>query len=246
MAPPGTYPIQDAEAELGLKTLGPPWPPPPFGVRRVDRPLRHAARCCTSRATNGATTRAPRCLGILLERASGQPLETFLRERLFEPLGMVDTSFSVAEAEQSRFTTAYMPDVVSRRARGAGPAGRRVVERAAGHGQRGGHARLDASTTTGRSCRCCWRADGTTASSCSRPPSVDGHDHGPPDRRPARLGADLPRRARRLGLRHGGARPARRAAARAVGLRLERRHRHGLDAATPSAASPGSCCPRGP
>ena len=31
MAPPGTYPVQDAEAELGLMTLGPPWPPPPFG-----------------------------------------------------------------------------------------------------------------------------------------------------------------------------------------------------------------------
>ena len=32
MAPPGTYPIQEAERELGLITLGPPWPPPPFGA----------------------------------------------------------------------------------------------------------------------------------------------------------------------------------------------------------------------
>ena len=29
MAPPGTYPIQVAEDELQLKTLGPPWPPTP-------------------------------------------------------------------------------------------------------------------------------------------------------------------------------------------------------------------------
>jgi CubicO group peptidase (beta-lactamase class C family) len=32
LAPPRTYPIQRAEAELGLRTLGPPWPPPLFGA----------------------------------------------------------------------------------------------------------------------------------------------------------------------------------------------------------------------
>jgi hypothetical protein len=30
LAPPGTYPIQAAEAEVGLRTLGPPWPPRHF------------------------------------------------------------------------------------------------------------------------------------------------------------------------------------------------------------------------
>ena len=49
-------------------------------------------------------------LGFCWNGASGQPLETFLRERLFEPLGMVDTSFSVPAEKQRRFTTAYMPD----------------------------------------------------------------------------------------------------------------------------------------
>ena len=34
-------------------------------------------------------------LGVLIARAAGQPFETFLRERLFEPLGMKDTGFSV-------------------------------------------------------------------------------------------------------------------------------------------------------
>ena len=38
-------------------------------------------------------------LGVLIARASGQPLETFLRERIFEPLGMKDTGFSVPAGE---------------------------------------------------------------------------------------------------------------------------------------------------
>ena len=46
-------------------------------------------------------------LGVLIARASGQPLETFLRERIFEPLGMKDTSFSVPEAALARLVTSY-------------------------------------------------------------------------------------------------------------------------------------------
>ncbi len=34
-------------------------------------------------------------LGVLIARASGQPFDRFLRERVFEPLGMKDTGFSV-------------------------------------------------------------------------------------------------------------------------------------------------------
>jgi CubicO group peptidase (beta-lactamase class C family) len=34
-------------------------------------------------------------LGVLIARASGQELETCLRERIFEPLGMKDTGFSL-------------------------------------------------------------------------------------------------------------------------------------------------------
>jgi CubicO group peptidase (beta-lactamase class C family) len=46
-------------------------------------------------------------LGILIARASGQPFETFLRDRIFEPLGMVDTSFSAPPEKLDRFTTSY-------------------------------------------------------------------------------------------------------------------------------------------
>jgi CubicO group peptidase (beta-lactamase class C family) len=49
-------------------------------------------------------------LGVLIERASGQPLETFFRERIFEPLGMKDTGFSVAEKKIDRLPLAYAPD----------------------------------------------------------------------------------------------------------------------------------------
>ncbi len=109
MAPPGTYPVQDAEAELGLMTLGPPWPPPPLGsdewIRRfATLPLLEQPGAAW-RYNTGAHV-----LGVLLERASGQPLEAFLRARLFGPLGMVDTSFSVPAETQHRFTGAYRPD----------------------------------------------------------------------------------------------------------------------------------------
>lgn len=47
-------------------------------------------------------------LGIVLQRVSGQSLEQFLRARLFEPLGMTNTSFFVPPEKQDRFTTAYI------------------------------------------------------------------------------------------------------------------------------------------
>ena len=44
-------------------------------------------------------------LGHLVERVSGQPLDAFLRERLFAPLGMDDAHFDVPEAALARFGT---------------------------------------------------------------------------------------------------------------------------------------------
>ena len=109
MAPGGAYPVQAAEAELGLMTLGPPWPPPPFGpdewiARFASLPLLHQPGD-EWRYNTGAQV-----LGVLLERASGQPLEEFVGARLFEPLGMADTAFWVPPEKQRRLTTAYYPD----------------------------------------------------------------------------------------------------------------------------------------
>jgi CubicO group peptidase (beta-lactamase class C family) len=49
-------------------------------------------------------------LGILIARASGQTLGKFLRDRIFERLGMKDTSFSVPAAKLDRLATCYYFD----------------------------------------------------------------------------------------------------------------------------------------
>jgi CubicO group peptidase (beta-lactamase class C family) len=45
--------------------------------------------------------------GVLASRVSGQSLPEFLAERLFEPLGMVDTGFAVPAAKLDRLTSYY-------------------------------------------------------------------------------------------------------------------------------------------
>jgi CubicO group peptidase (beta-lactamase class C family) len=52
-------------------------------------------------------------LGVLIARVSGTSLGAFLRERIFEPLGMVDTGFHVPEANLDRLTTCYGRDMVT-------------------------------------------------------------------------------------------------------------------------------------
>jgi CubicO group peptidase (beta-lactamase class C family) len=48
-------------------------------------------------------------LGMVVEAASGRPLETFLREEIFEPLGMTDTGFCVPPEKLDRFSANYGP-----------------------------------------------------------------------------------------------------------------------------------------
>ncbi|NGO76266.1 beta-lactamase family protein [Streptomyces sp. YC504] len=45
--------------------------------------------------------------GVLIARVSGRSLGDFLAERIFEPLGMQDTGFSVPATELDRFTSHY-------------------------------------------------------------------------------------------------------------------------------------------
>jgi CubicO group peptidase (beta-lactamase class C family) len=45
--------------------------------------------------------------GYVIEQLSGQPLDVFLRERIFEPLGMVDTDFCVAPSAVDRVASLY-------------------------------------------------------------------------------------------------------------------------------------------
>ena len=46
-------------------------------------------------------------MGLILQRVDGKPLPQVLRERLFDPLGMVDTDFHVPPGKRERFATNY-------------------------------------------------------------------------------------------------------------------------------------------
>src|SRR5947209_5357830 len=111
MAPRDAYPILSAanEQQIGM---GPPspstMPAPDEWMRRLGRlPLMHQP------GEQWMYNTGSDVLGVLITRASGQPLETFLRERIFEPLGMKDTSFSVPEASLDRLATSYWTDPTS-------------------------------------------------------------------------------------------------------------------------------------
>jgi CubicO group peptidase (beta-lactamase class C family) len=108
MAPPDAYPIL-AAAHNKVIGMGPPdpaaGPEPDEWIRRLGSLPLMAQPGEEWMYNTGADV-----LGVLIARASGQPLEAFLRERLFEPLGMKDTSFSVPPEKIDRFATSYLVD----------------------------------------------------------------------------------------------------------------------------------------
>ena len=104
LAPPGRYPIQEAMDDVGLAP-GPDLPslPPDEWMRRLGGlPLIHHPGERWMYETGSDV------LGVLLSRATGQPLETFFRERIFEPLGMKDTGFHVPAAKLHRLASCYV------------------------------------------------------------------------------------------------------------------------------------------
>jgi CubicO group peptidase (beta-lactamase class C family) len=109
MRRPDSTPVQRAEAELRIRTFGPPMPPTPHvpdeWMRRLGTlPLMFQPG---ERWLYGTGSHV---LGVLIARASGQPLETFLHERVFEPLGMKDTGFTVPAAKLDRLASCYRAD----------------------------------------------------------------------------------------------------------------------------------------
>ena len=60
-----------------------------------------------NRATDGLMGVSTDVLGYLVEVVSGMPFEEFLQTRLFGPLGMVDTAFSVPIEKLDRFAALY-------------------------------------------------------------------------------------------------------------------------------------------
>ena len=111
LALPDAYPILKAanEQQIGL---GPPnpsaMPAPDEWIRRLGSlPLMYQP------GERWMYNTGSDVLSVLIARVSGQPLETFLRERLFEPLGMKDTGFSAPEASLARLATSYWTDFTS-------------------------------------------------------------------------------------------------------------------------------------
>jgi CubicO group peptidase (beta-lactamase class C family) len=105
-APPGTYPIQQAAEVVSLSRPDPPGPDEWIG-RLGTLPLMHQPGERWMYGTGSDV------LGVLIARACGQPFETFLRERLFEQLGMTDTGFAVPAPRLGRLAAAYWRDPVS-------------------------------------------------------------------------------------------------------------------------------------
>jgi CubicO group peptidase (beta-lactamase class C family) len=48
-------------------------------------------------------------LGAVIEKASGMPLDQFLKTRIFDPLGMADTHFYLPKTKVDRLATVYSP-----------------------------------------------------------------------------------------------------------------------------------------
>jgi CubicO group peptidase (beta-lactamase class C family) len=100
---PPRYPIQQAMAEAGVGS-GPALPahtPDELMKRFGSLPLAHQP------GERWLYDSGSDILGVLISRATGTSLEEFLRERIFAPLGMNDTSFSVPESKLNRLASSY-------------------------------------------------------------------------------------------------------------------------------------------
>ena len=101
-----TCPFQQALSAAGLSLAE--WP---FAgsadefMRRIGRlPLVHQPGERWLYHTSGEI------LGVLISRVTGMSLGAFLAERIFQPLGMRDTGFRVADAKRSRLPACYGTD----------------------------------------------------------------------------------------------------------------------------------------
>ena len=103
---PDRYPIQKAVTAIGLAPgpVFPEYPPDDLMRRYGTLPLVHQP------GERWLYNAGSEILGVLIARGFGQSLGDFMRERIFEPLGMKDTAFHAPPDKHDRLATTYVRD----------------------------------------------------------------------------------------------------------------------------------------
>ncbi|MGH2618895.1 MAG: serine hydrolase domain-containing protein [Thermomicrobiales bacterium] len=104
--PPDQSPLAQALVDAGVAAgpVLPSLPPDEFMRAYQDLPLAHQP------GEQWLYNTGSDMLGVLIARATGMSLGEFMQERIFAPLGMKDTAFSVPADKLDRLPTAYWTD----------------------------------------------------------------------------------------------------------------------------------------
>ena len=106
MAMPDTYPIQKLIREYRIGGDGPTLPSQAPGTEEWLRKL-GSLPWMAQPGERWMYHVSGDVLGVLIARVSGQSLGTFMRERIFDPLGMKDTAFHVPAEKIDRLPACY-------------------------------------------------------------------------------------------------------------------------------------------
>lgn len=112
MARPDTYPIQKLVRDHRIGGDGPPMPS--LAPTREEWLARLGSLPWLAQpGERWHYNTSADVLGLLIERVSGRSLGQFLKERIFEPLGMKDTAFHVPPEKIARLPSSYRFDHAS-------------------------------------------------------------------------------------------------------------------------------------
>src|SRR6267154_1393056 len=106
MAMPGTYPIQKLIREYRIGGDGPPLPAQAPDTKEWLQKL-GSLPWMAQPGERWMYQVSADVLGVLIARVSEQSLGTFMRERIFDPLGMKDTAFHVPSEKIERLPACY-------------------------------------------------------------------------------------------------------------------------------------------
>jgi len=106
MAMPDTHPIQKFIREYQIGGDGPPLPTQTPGTDEWLRRL-GSLPLMAQPGERWMYNLSSDVLGVMIARVAGQSLGTFMRERIFDPLGMNDTAFHVPAEKIARLPSCY-------------------------------------------------------------------------------------------------------------------------------------------